>query len=56
MTPQQIKDSAPQGATHYNNRTETYYRQENDNLYYWCDEWRPSWYRGANFMIYIEPL
>lgn len=56
MTPQKIKANAPEGATHYNHRTETYYKQDADSLYYWCDGWRPSWYLSAQFMIYIKPL
>ena len=55
MTIEEIRKNAPDGATHYNERTETYYKQD-DVLYYWCDEWRPSWYAGAQFMIYIKPL
>ena len=55
MTNQEIRDKAPSGATHYNKRTETYYKQD-EVLYYWEGEWRKSWYVGAQFMIYIKPL
>lgn len=55
MTEQEIRDKAPSGATHYNERTETYYKQS-ETLYYWEGEWRESWYAGAQFMIYIKPL
>ena len=55
MTNQEIKDRAPDGSTHYNHNTETYYKQS-DKLYYWEGEWRASWYLGANFMIHIKPL
>lgn len=56
MTPEEIRKNAPEGATHYNYRTETYYRQDEAGLYYWCDGWRLSWYLSAQFMIYIKPL
>lgn len=55
MTPEEIRKGAPDGATHYNERTETYYKQD-DTLYYWEGTWRKSWYLGAQFMIYIKPL
>ena len=55
MTSDEIRSKAPEGATHYNERTETYYKQDNI-LYYWEGGWRKSWYLGAQFMIYIKPL
>ena len=55
ITLDEIRSNAPDGATHYNHRTETYYK-EGDKLYYWEGEWRPSWYGGSEFMIYIKPL
>ena len=55
MNIEKIRANAPEGATHYNERTETYYKQE-DILYYWEGEWRKSWYAGAQFMIYTKPL
>lgn len=56
MTSEQIKANAPEGATHYNYRNETYYKEDGCGLYYWCYGWRPSWYIGSQFMIYIKPL
>ena len=55
ITLDEIRSKAPEGATHYNERTETYYKQDNI-LYYWEGGWRKSWYLGAQFMIYIKPL
>ena len=41
MTEQEIRENAPSGATHYNERTNTYYKQD-EVLYYWEGEWRKS--------------
>lgn len=59
MTPQQIKDNAPHGATHYHtrNRYAIYYKIVNGSLkvYYKTHD---KWYRSRLFIddIHIKPL
>lgn len=47
----------PDGATHYNHNTETYYKLENNNWYHWhFTEWRASFYKNGLNDAYITPL
>lgn len=57
MNIQEIRDNAPKGATHYNYKTETYYRYNDDGLFFYeFEEWKESYYKKPYYMIYIKPL
>lgn len=57
MTPQQIKDNAPEGATHYNRHTDTYYMIKDAVWYHWhFTEWRESFYKNGLHQVYLKPL
>jgi hypothetical protein len=54
LTPQQIKDNAPEGATHYYNGL--YYKNNEGSVFIWdTNHWRELWL-GIDDMTYLDPL
>lgn len=62
MTPQQIKDSAPDGATHYYTDEIHYMKKDNDARWWTWDEEKKKWLIVINFFYFgqtshlIKPL
>ena len=54
MTPQQIKDNAPEGATHYYN--DLYYKNDEGSMFIWnTNHFRELWL-GIDDITYLDPL